>query len=121
MALKRGGRGHDPGGIDATSSGELMVECPACPHPGRNLPDDWEKAGPLALVLVLLFFGFFYLTLSPRFLFALYIAVDANFKLKGKERHLKDVELMPGWGAYISEKDYQDHIASYVDQPEAPR
>jgi hypothetical protein len=27
--------------------GELMVECPACPHPGRNLPDDWEKAGPL--------------------------------------------------------------------------
>jgi len=47
VALKRGGRGHDPGGIDATSKGELMVECPACPHPGRNLPDDWEKAGTL--------------------------------------------------------------------------
>ena len=28
-----------------------MVECPACPQPGQNLPDGWEKAGPLAYVL----------------------------------------------------------------------
>jgi hypothetical protein len=47
MALKRAGRAHDPAGIEATSNGGLMVECPACPHPGRNLPDGWEKAGPL--------------------------------------------------------------------------
>ena len=47
MALKRGGQGHDPAGIDATSNGELLVECPACPHPERNLPVDWEKAGAL--------------------------------------------------------------------------
>ena len=25
---------------------------------------------------------------------------------------------MPGWGAYISENEHQDHIASYVDQSE---
>jgi hypothetical protein len=56
MALKRAGRGHDPGGIDATSNGELTVECPACPHPGRNLPDGWEKAGPLLCVFTLYFF-----------------------------------------------------------------
>jgi hypothetical protein len=48
MAFKRAGRGHEPGGIDATSKGELTVECPACPHPGRNLPDGWENAGALA-------------------------------------------------------------------------
>ena len=47
MALKRAGRGHDSGGIDSTSKGELMVECPACPHPRQNLPDDWKNAGPL--------------------------------------------------------------------------
>jgi hypothetical protein len=56
--------------------------------------------------------------LSIRFLYTLYIAVDGNFKLKGKERHLSDVELMPGWGAYVSEGPYQTHIANYVDQPE---
>jgi len=46
LMLKRAGRGHDPAGIDATSQGELAVECPACPHPGRNLPEDWKLAPP---------------------------------------------------------------------------
>ena len=41
--LKRSGRGHDPAGIDATQEGECAVECAACPHPGRNLPDGWDK------------------------------------------------------------------------------
>lgn len=53
-----------------------------------------------------------------RFLYILYISVDANFKLKGKERNLNDVELMPGWGAYVPEKEFKDHIANHVDRPE---
>jgi hypothetical protein len=44
LLLKRGGRGHDPGGAKATKSGDLAVRCPACPRPGVNLPDDWEMA-----------------------------------------------------------------------------
>ena len=75
MALKRAGRGHDPGGIDETSKGELLVECPACPHPGKNLPDDWEKAGPLLyaffhflfpfFVSLILYSGFYIYSTSP--------------------------------------------------------
>lgn len=42
--LKRAGRGHSPEGADATAQGELAVECPACPHPGKNLPPDWESS-----------------------------------------------------------------------------
>ncbi|KAH9895248.1 hypothetical protein C8Q73DRAFT_619173, partial [Cubamyces lactineus] len=42
--LKRSGRGHDPSGIDTTGNGDLAVECPACPHPGKNLPSDWKTA-----------------------------------------------------------------------------
>lgn len=76
------------------------MECPACPQPGQNLPDGWEKAGPLAYVLsssylcllfalTLFVLTLFVLTLcfDPlfRFLYALYITVDANFKLRGKE------------------------------------
>ena len=44
--LKRSGRGHDPDGAAATSSGELAIECPACPHPNRNLPINWNSGGP---------------------------------------------------------------------------
>jgi hypothetical protein len=40
--LKRGGSGHIPEGINATPRGALAVECPACPHPGKNLPDSWK-------------------------------------------------------------------------------
>lgn len=53
-----------------------------------------------------------------RFLYILYIAVDANFKLKGKARGLTDVELMPGWAYFVREAEFQSHIANYVDQPE---
>lgn len=42
--LKRAGRGHDPDGVDATQPGSLAVECPACPHDGRNLPENWQAA-----------------------------------------------------------------------------
>ncbi|KAI0264560.1 hypothetical protein BGY98DRAFT_901135, partial [Russula aff. rugulosa BPL654] len=56
-----------------------IVECPACSHSRWNLPDDWENAGLLL------------------FLYILYIAIDGNFKLKGKECHLTDIELMPEW------------------------
>ncbi|EPQ51595.1 hypothetical protein GLOTRDRAFT_48728, partial [Gloeophyllum trabeum ATCC 11539] len=42
--LKHARHGHDPRGPDGTSEGELMVKCPACPHPNRNLPENWDKA-----------------------------------------------------------------------------
>lgn len=42
--VKRSARGHAPDGVSSTGQGECAVECPACPHPGRNLPDKWDKA-----------------------------------------------------------------------------
>jgi len=42
--LKRAGRGQDPAGVEGTSEGEFVVECPACPHPGQNMLDDWKDA-----------------------------------------------------------------------------
>ncbi|EIW84473.1 hypothetical protein CONPUDRAFT_71239 [Coniophora puteana RWD-64-598 SS2] len=44
--LKHGARGHDSSGIAGTKDGELAVLCPACPHPGKNLPDDWMSCPP---------------------------------------------------------------------------
>ena len=43
--LKRSGQGHDGAGIEATQPGECAIECPACPLPGKNLPQGWEN-GP---------------------------------------------------------------------------
>ena len=119
MALKHGGHGHDLEGIGLTSPGSLTVECPACPHPGRNLADNWAEGGLLMCVYLANHFQLLQKTNrhSIRFLYIVYISVDANFKLKGKECGLKDVELMPGWGPYIEESAYQTFIKDYVDQP----
>ena len=35
--VRRGGGVHILGGSGALAPGSLAVECPACPHPGRNL------------------------------------------------------------------------------------
>lgn len=56
--LKRSGRGHDPDGASATSLGELAIECPACPHPDRNLPLNWNSGGPHE------YFNFYFLSLE---------------------------------------------------------
>ncbi|KAG6809103.1 hypothetical protein H0H92_001589 [Tricholoma furcatifolium] len=99
--LKRGGRAHDVHGASGTSLGELAVDCPACPHPGRNLPENWEEAPPII-----------------RWLYTLFLAIDANFKLRLKNRGLSDTELAPGWAYYVEDSAYQVHLKNYIDQPE---
>jgi hypothetical protein len=36
--------------------------------------------------------------------------MDANFKLKGKDRDINDPELAPGWAFFVEETRFQEHI-----------
>ena len=40
--LKRAGRGHDPNGLATMGQGACAVVCPTCPHPGKNLPVNFQ-------------------------------------------------------------------------------
>ncbi|KAG1792867.1 hypothetical protein EV424DRAFT_1475732 [Suillus variegatus] len=93
--LKRSGRGHDPNGVHSTNDGDLAVLCPACPHPGKNLPDDWETA-------------------HNQWKYGLFLAVDANFRLKRRmvSSDEKDPGLSCGWGYFVDEKSYKHHLNS---------
>lgn len=42
--LKRAGLGMTPEPVSSTPPGAYAVECPVCPHPGVNLPANWENA-----------------------------------------------------------------------------
>ena len=53
-----------------------------------------------------------------RYLYILYLAIDVNFKLKGKDHKITDIDLTLGLGAFVDENQYQDFIKDYVDQPE---
>ncbi|TDL13533.1 hypothetical protein BD410DRAFT_735251, partial [Rickenella mellea] len=101
LMLKRSGIGHAAEGIDATKPGSCAVECPACPHPDRNLPDDWQDAPA-----------------NDSWLYTLILSVDANFRLKLKDRGFRDPELGSGWSYFVESDAYLAHLADCPDQEE---
>ncbi|KAJ7801750.1 hypothetical protein B0H14DRAFT_3489222 [Mycena olivaceomarginata] len=86
-----------------THPGELAVDCPVCPNPKINLPEGWENAPA-----------------EDRFLYILFIALDACFRLK---RHMisseiKDPGLGTGW-AYVTENPpYRHYLLTVTEQKE---
>ncbi|KAG2028954.1 hypothetical protein BDR03DRAFT_882221, partial [Suillus americanus] len=98
MQMKRCGQGHHPGGITKIEAGTCTVLCPACPHPNKNLPVGWEN--------------------TPRefqFLFALFLAIDANFRLV--RRNVSSDAIDPGlnrrYAFFVEETEYKDILASH--------
>jgi hypothetical protein len=100
-ALKRAGRGHEPGGPAATKLGELCARCPACPRPGVNLPDGWRDASD-----------------DIKFIYTLVVAIDANFRLKRRavSSNERDPALGDGWGYFVEDKPYLDYVLKHADQ-----
>ncbi|KAJ7797779.1 hypothetical protein B0H14DRAFT_3493267 [Mycena olivaceomarginata] len=97
---RRAGRGHDPEDIANTKPGECALLCPACPHPGKNLLENWKDAPP-----------------QFRFLYALFLALDANFRLKRKDisSEAKDPGLGDGWAFFCEVVAYMEHVQKHWD------
>ncbi|KAJ7598527.1 hypothetical protein C8J56DRAFT_769409 [Mycena floridula] len=105
--IKRSGCGHDPSGVEEASNrpGALALKCPACPHTEINLPPGWRQAAE-----------------EKSFLYALYIGMDANFKLKrkGVSSEAKDPSLSDGAAYFVAEKPYQEYLEKYKDIKQEP-
>ncbi|OJT12474.1 hypothetical protein TRAPUB_10982 [Trametes pubescens] len=101
--LKRAGRAHCPEGIKGTGPGELAVRCPACPHPGINLPDNWQDVSD-----------------DLKYMYWLTVAVDACFRLKRRDvsSTQKDPFLGNGWGYFVEDTGYHEVLKGYQDQDE---
>ncbi|KAJ7025057.1 hypothetical protein C8F04DRAFT_1269664 [Mycena alexandri] len=101
--LKRSGRGHDPSGVNGTKPGGLAIECPACPRPDVNLPEDWENASP-----------------EDRFLYTLFIALDACFRLKRRlvSSELRDPGLGTGWAYFVEQEPYRQYLLTTTNETE---
>ncbi|KAJ7670787.1 hypothetical protein DFH06DRAFT_1320708 [Mycena polygramma] len=99
--LKRAGCGHDPLGIANTQPGECALLCPACPQPGMNMAPDWASAPE-----------------EKQFLHALFLAIDANFRLKRKDvsTEEKDPGLGNGWAFFCEVKKYMTHVKKFWNQ-----
>ncbi|KAJ7321807.1 hypothetical protein DFH08DRAFT_818177 [Mycena albidolilacea] len=101
-ALKCGGMGNDPDRrTSETREGELAVDCLACPRAGVNLPEGWEKA-----------------SVEMRFLFTIFLAIDACFRLKRKNisSRLVDPSLQDSWAYFVWSFTYEDFVKTLGDQ-----
>jgi hypothetical protein len=117
--LKRAGRGHDPEGVNGTREGECAVLCPACPQPGKNLPDNWCDA-PSRVQCVFLGATF---TISNsavhRWVYAIYKALDANFRMVRNKvsSEAADPSLGVGFTYFGENMKYINHLELYGNQP----
>ncbi|KAJ7029504.1 hypothetical protein C8F04DRAFT_1264960 [Mycena alexandri] len=103
MRLLRAGRGHDPAGVANTKNGECGALCWTCPHDKINIPEGWQDVSPEFRP-------------SPKFLYMLLLAMDANFRLKSRLRSnaRDDPPLGDGWGHLVEEGPYKKHLRGYV-------
>ncbi|KAJ7212395.1 hypothetical protein B0H12DRAFT_1033229 [Mycena haematopus] len=104
--MKRFKRGHEAGGVRATPQGGLALKCRACPQPGWNLPDDWDQIEPMY-----------------RFIYWLFLAQDANFRLSNRNvsSEALDPILGDGFGYFAKregEDGYKAHIAKHASEQE---
>jgi hypothetical protein len=101
--LKRAGRGHDESGVAGTQQGKLAIDCPACPHPGINLPDNWESA-PKEL----------------KYLYCLIVVIDACFRLKCRlvSGEAKNPGIDTGWAYFVDDLAYRAYLLTKTDQQE---
>ena len=55
---------------------------------------------------------------SYRWLYSLFLAVDANFRLKLKDRNIKDPEIGSGWAYFVEHNRYIEHVSQRTDDVE---
>ncbi|KAF8900966.1 hypothetical protein CPB85DRAFT_1228097 [Mucidula mucida] len=95
--VKRMGRGNEPSGRAGTTVNDLVVKCPCCPQPGINMPD-------IASIPP-----------EKRWLYRLFLAIDANFRLKrltvsSRER---DPALNNGNAYFVEETRFAAFLKTY--------
>jgi hypothetical protein len=120
---KRAKRGHDEGGIAAKKQGELAIPCRACPQPGWNLPPNWENINPFYRYVRCTMSARQYLKFDYRFIYIVFLAADANFRLGNRcvSSEASDPILGDGFGYFCrrhGEDGYYAHIAKHVDEEE---
>ncbi|KAK0440544.1 hypothetical protein EV421DRAFT_1737210 [Armillaria borealis] len=88
--------GISPGQLPVPA-GALAVKCPACPWPGINLDEGWERD-----------------TVNP-WKYSLFLTIDANFRLVQfvVSNAARDPSLVNGAGFVVAQDDFRKHVAEY--------
>jgi hypothetical protein len=116
MLIKRGGLAHSPLPLSSAPPGSCAVECPCCPHPGRNITNNWMFVRPENKYVSSN--SYFILCSSlclSRYLYQLALAIDANFRLKRKEQGIQDKSLSDGLAYVVQSDTYNKFLTGVPD------
>ncbi|KAH8111809.1 hypothetical protein DFH11DRAFT_1546400 [Phellopilus nigrolimitatus] len=94
--LKRAGVGLCPGGVAVAGPGSCAVECPACPHAETLRHREDDAIG----------------SRDESWLDTQFVMLDANFRLKCKDRKIDDPSLGNGLSYYVENKAYMTYVNS---------
>ncbi|KAJ7019902.1 hypothetical protein C8F04DRAFT_1275729 [Mycena alexandri] len=94
---------YDPTGAAGTKPGECAVECPACPRPGVNVPEDVLD-----------------LPRDQQHKYTLCLAFDACFRLKRRlvSSELKDPGFGTGFAYMVENEPYRAYLRTVTNQKE---
>jgi hypothetical protein len=110
-SLLQAGQGHNPSGVLSTKEGELTIICPPCPQPGRNLPQDWENVPRNVKYVSCSHLSIQHSYLHcDRWLYGLFVAIDANFRLCrcNKSSDQVDPGLSSGWSYFVEHTQFKE-------------
>ncbi|KAJ3717891.1 hypothetical protein C8R42DRAFT_644500 [Lentinula raphanica] len=103
MAKQAGQGNNGTRTLAETSAGEMGVACIACPRPGVNLPENWKEVAA-----------------SRRYLYWIYFALDACFRLKRRlvSSEKQDPDLDVGGSYFMEDTLFRQYLSSVTDQQE---
>jgi len=111
--LRQGGCAHISGRLSKLPEGGLAVECPVCPHPGRNMELSKETLLTRPPYVPDLF-TFLFNMIKPfqfRMFEMMHLSMDGNFKLKQKDRNFTDPPLANGYAYMVLDEKLMEHLA----------
>lgn len=86
-------------------------------EPSRRLGACASGQGVRVVVIVIEWITNYY----NRFLYTLMLAIDANFKLKMKDRGARNTYMGDGWAFFVSQPAYAEHLKNNTDITEVCR
>ncbi|KAG8925800.1 hypothetical protein FRC01_009690 [Tulasnella sp. 417] len=104
-ALETHMRAGRPDATAPLAPGELCVACPSCPHPGVNLPHNWER-DPL-----------------KQLRYAQFLSGDGNFKLQHLSKHSTSAQssLFGDGGFWVPDSVFSRYLSSTSPAADEPK
>jgi hypothetical protein len=94
--------------------------CLACLQPGKNLIPGWQDAPDDKWYTLIIVSVTGSNISSHRWLYALFLGIDANFHLKHKKisSDKANPDLNHGCAYFVEEREYKEYLSQFIDEVE---